>query len=468
MTRILAASLQAIAAVAVISGTAQAEGVFEEDFQALLEVGKHAEAADMARAELAKNAGDGAAQFALGSAQFLGAVGNLMQGLHRYGLRSEERIGNFAGMIQMPFLRLPVPDNDAPEPVSYEALNALLANFVDDLAIAEATLSGVGDASFTLMLDLDRIGFDVDADGAVQDGEGLISVLTAVAGMPPPRRAPGGFTVGFDQSDAPWLGGYSHLLSAMAEFPLAYDWSRAYELTFHNLFNGIETESAEIAVEENRLLDLLMTADQSATPPQWDSNLSARENSRRKREWRESPEGKSWEARWDAEMALEYGAIADLVAFMHLFDWPVVQPDRMRSARQHLLSMVALSRENWRRIRAETDDDHEWVPGPHQTNVINRMRVDGVRLEAWMMFLDEFQAVLEGRKLLPHWRFGGNRGVNLRRVFDEPAAMDPVLIAQGVAVLPFLEEGEIADSQTFLTIMEMLDGGLLAYFIWFN
>jgi hypothetical protein len=84
------------------------------------------------------------------------------------------------------------------------------------------------------------------------------------------------------------------------------------------------------------------------------------------------------------------------------------------------------------------------------------------------MFLDEFEAVLEGRRLIPHWRVAAGRGINLRRMFDEPGTFDPWLIAQGSAILPYLEDGETVSPETAFTILMLTEGGLLGYFVWFN
>ena len=100
-----------------------------------------------------------------------------------------------------------------------------------------------------------------------------------------------------------------------------------------------------------------------------------------------------------------FAAIADLVAFIHLFHWPVVEPERMKSVLAHLEAIPPLSRENWRRILAETDSGKEWIPNPRQTGMLPGVTVTQEQIDGWMLFLDEFEALLKGEKLLPHWRF---------------------------------------------------------------
>ena len=64
------------------------------------------------------------------------------------------------------------------------------------------------------------------------------------------------------------------------------------------------------------------------------------------------------------------------------------------------------------------------------------------QIDGWMLLLDEFEALLKGEKLLPHWRF--DKGINLRRIFLEPTTFDVVLLIQGSAAIPYLEDGELS------------------------
>ena len=128
--------------------------------------------------------------------------------------------------------------------------------------------------------------------------------------------------------------------------------------------------------------------------------------------------------------------------------------------------MVALSRKNWELILAETDDRNEWVPSPRQTPALGGLRVPEERVKAWQGFLDEFDALLQGKKLIPHYRF--DKGINLRRFFLEPTAFDPILLIQGSAAVPYLENGEMTSQETWRQIMDLFDGNFFTYFIWFN
>jgi hypothetical protein len=161
-----------------------------------------------------------------------------------------------------------------------------------------------------------------------------------------------------------------------------------------------------------------------------------------------------------------YPTFADLIAFIHLLHWPVVVPERMQSVLAHLEAIPPLSRENWTRIQAETDNSKEWLPNPRQTGFLPGVTVTQEQIDGWMLLLDEVEALLKGEKLLPHWRF--DNGINLRRLFLEPTTFDVVLLFQGSAALPYLEEGELSTGVTWQRIGGLIGGNFIGYAIWFN
>jgi hypothetical protein len=85
-----------------------------------------------------------------------------------------------------------------------------------------------------------------------------------------------------------------------------------------------------------------------------------------------------------------------------------------------------------------------------------------------MNFLDQAQGVVDGKLLIPHWRFPG-KGVNMRRMFEEPRTLDPVLFITGSDALPYIEDGPLAPGSTMQTGKALIfGGGLLVYFLWLN
>src|SRR5262249_32617617 len=137
--------------------------------------------------------------------------------------------------------------------------------------------------------------------------------------------------------------------------------------------------------------------------------------------------------------------------------FPVREPVRLRSALEHLEAVIALSRETWAFILAETDDDHEWLPNPKQHGVLG-VNVRREMIDAWKEFLDEAEEILAGKKLVPHWRVTDGRGINLRRVLTEPRTLDVVLWIQGSAVAPYLERGPVTRDATWDRIYRVFGG----------
>jgi hypothetical protein len=128
---------------------------------------------------------------------------------------------------------------------------------------------------------------------------------------------------------------------------------------------------------------------------------------------------------------------------------------------------------------AETDDDDEWLPNPQQHGRLE-IPVTQSMIDSWRGVLAEMEEILEGRKLVPFWRdyvrvLGPGqpipetgRGVNLRRVFHEPADFDLVLTLQGTAVVPYLEEGPLSRPETWNNLLRVFRGQFFGFAMWFN
>lgn len=328
-----------------------------------------------------QDAGDDNARFGLAGLQFLRAVERLAQGLHRHGLEAPR-----SGFL--PILRLPVPRNPRPAPLTYDGFRAILQGFVDDLGRAEATLAPIAADRVKLPLDLARIRLDVNGDGTVGDDELLWMILAGIDARAAGTR-PDSIMVAFDLGDAHWLKGYTHLLRAIGEFWLAHDFRAMFDQTFQLFFPRAGLPFA---------------------PPR-------------------PPPGPD-------PMASEYPNIADLIAFVHLWNWPVVEPERLVRVHAHLKAMAEQSRKSWAAILAETDDDREWIPNPRQTNRFPGLPVTQERVDSWLRVMAELDAVLDGRRLVPHWRFA--KGINLRKAILEHRNFDPVMWITGTGVVPFL------------------------------
>ena len=295
---------------------------------------------------------DNEAKFALGLARFARAVERYGQAQHRFGLQPPRN-------LTVPFLRFPVPLNPAPEELTYEKQRATLQAFLDDLKLAEAELAkvrqvGLKDSEVKIVLDLNKVQFDLAGDGKPNDAKSLGAIirgLRMVQGAQPPASEP--FEVAFDNADALWLQGYCNLLSALLETLLAYDWHVAFEHAAGSFYPRASPAP-------------LLGARQSAGAAQND-------------------------------FGGERGQFADALALLHDVNWPLADAARLARAHGHFKKVIALSRDTWKAILAETDDDREWIPGPRQKNAaFTALPVGQEQVEGWLTTLDAFEAALDG------------------------------------------------------------------------
>jgi hypothetical protein len=357
-------------------------------------------------------------RFALGGVLFVRAVERFGQSLHRHGFQTPRT-------MFLPMSGLPLPTNMRPEPLTYEGFRAILARLVDDLDAAQAELARIGEAPVKLTVDIARIRLDLDDNGVGDDRERLSVVVDGLAraarrrDLTAPGRAGGdSLPAGFDLADVYWLRGYANLVAVSAEFFLAYDFRTTFDATFHLFFPRAGLPFGRLVTEPTL------------------------------------PIGGG-----------EWGSILDAVAFIHLVRWDVAEPRRLASIHARLKSVIALNRKTWAAIRAETDDDNEWLPGPHQKGVLD-MPVTEEMIDSWLAMLDELEAVLDGHKLTPHMRF--NRGINIKKVLTEPRPFDLVLWITGHGALPFLEDGPVMDTRTWARASLAFRGQFMSYAFWFN
>lgn len=382
-----------------------------------LQGGQLADAQRVLSDHLSSNSDDDLARFQLGTVQLLQAIQQLAQDGSRYGTL------NRAMMI--PFVRVSAFDStgEEPEQVQYEDLRQMIARFQKSVARAEETLQSITSTDLYWPLDMNRVSLDLNGDGEYKANERLENLFRLVAGRGA-AALPGPIKVGFDSADVYWLRGYCHVLMALADMTLAYDHQRLFELTAHVFFADPDTKFVR-----SRDPELL--------------------NSQRQRRgfWEDLP---------------------DLIAAIHLCDFKLREPRRLADAREHLLTMVELSRENWKLISQETDDRNELIPNPNQKSIIPGLSVDPERLEAWHDFLEEAEAILEGEKLLPFWRSGFEEGLNLKLVFTDPRDFDLILWVQGTAALPYLEPGEQTDPAIWQEFQRIFRGNFLGFALWVN
>lgn len=221
---------------------------------------------------------------------------------------------------------------------------------------------------------------------------------TRITGIRATEQTAKAFTINFDAGDVAWLRGYCNLLAAIGETVLAYDERQLFEATAHLMFTKPQTPYPFLANGRKVF--------------QYGDNLD----------------------------------LVDVVAFFHLINFPVLEPQRLTTALQHLQTTLALSRDSWRLIVAEKDNDREWLPNPKQKGVIPNAVVTQAMIDSWPSFVGESEELLAGKKLVPFWRSREVRGINLNKVFTQPRNLDLVLWVQGTAPAPYLELGKQTDA----------------------
>jgi hypothetical protein len=370
-------------------------------------------AIDTLTAQLKENSLDDQKRFALGMAQSLHAVETLSASLYAHGMRAPKGLGD-----EVPIFNIPVPENPDPKETTIEDVDAMIGQFVADLQTAQKTLAMVQDPNFKLPV---RIGMiQLDLNGAAEGGQTHLWEIGALTELASTKDQAETFEVHFDLGDARWLEGYTHLLCAIGEMYLAYDKHELFDATGHLFFAKPKSAGAQLG----------------DFPKDWD---------------------------------VDGTDIVDVIAFIHCLHLPVKDPAKMAAAREDLLAMIADSRASWAAILKETDDDHEWLPNPNQTNIITNVKVTQEVVDKWLAFLNDCEDALNGKKLIPFWRSKEDgTGINLKRVFTEPRLFDLVMWVQGTAALPYLEKGELTTGANMEELDQMLEGDLFLFSIWVN
>jgi hypothetical protein len=357
--------------------------------------------------------------YADGVLKFNQAVETLGQSLYRYGLEAPQT--RDLAMI-LPVMRMPVPTNPNPEKIDYQAFRKILETLVIDLDASEAALASAGEVEAKLNVNLTTIGYDFNLDGKRTPDETLPAILTGMLG---PNVTPSSdFSVKFDTADIYWLRGYGRFISGFAQFLLAHDFEDTFNKTFQIYF-----PRSGLAVGEK------LRANRSSAGI-----------------YIGSPEGE--------------GTIADAIAFIHLINWPTVEAARLDDARKRWSEMADLSPKSWAAARKETDNDREWLPNAKQTQAITGSVNSDETINAWLAVMTEFKEILDGKKLMPHWRF--DKGLNMKRFFTESKSFDLVLMITGTDAVQYAEDGPVSTSARWNELMSAFQGNFLGYAVWYN
>ena len=385
--------------------------------------GKLAEGLTTFEERVKRDPQDQEAKFSLGILKFLKAVEGLAADQYRFGLGSGIR-----QQLNVPLFR-EILENPNPAKVRYQDVREMLLRFEKGLAEAEKTLATVDTSNVKLEFRPGLIQLDLNGDGQATEEESFWK-LASQADRGLAREDAAKFVIQADGGDVHWLRGYCHFLMAFVDFTTAHDYRELFERCGHLFYPDVDTPHTWIKGEPR--------------PSDFFS----------------------------------FPNFADLVAAIHLINFEVIEPGRMQAAHHHLLVMIEQSRESWKRIEAETDDDAEWIPNPKQMNTAVRLPVTVNRevITGWHNVLDEVEALLTGKKLVPFWRgdvkvaeaTGHGLGVNLKKVFLEPKRFDLVMWVSGTGAQPYLQEGEISTAETWNRLTRVFQGEFFGFAIWFN
>jgi hypothetical protein len=403
------------------------------DLDKFLSQGKFQESIDHFERITAANPEDHQARLAQGLSHFFLSLQHLGNSNYRYAL-----INNSLAS-RLPIARLPIPDNPTPVELSYTTLREIIENFHDDLETAEVTLAKVDTSQVRLDFYLGKVRFDFNNDSRLDSEESLWCVAqtinrNAFGQSEITERLGNNFLIGVDGADVHWLRGYANLLMFMCDCLLAYDqeelFLRCGQLLFPKITSPYRTS------KQSRSIDPF------------------------------APE-----------------PIMDLIAAIHLMDFKVRAPERLKSAHGHLLAMVRESRLCWKCAVTEEDNHFEWIPNPKQTGILS-VKVSQEIITGWLNVLDEMEKLLNGEKLIPYWReysraylnlSGENAqvpskglGINLKKVFHEPRDFSLILAIQGTGVEPFLEEGDLSTPEAWQRMTNIFRGNFIGFAIWFN
>ncbi|MFN4157732.1 MAG: hypothetical protein ACK4GO_04930 [Gemmobacter sp.] len=348
--------------------------------------------------------------FALAGVRFLGGVEDALQLRWQTGLRAD--------WTELPLLRLPIPENPSARAFRPDDITDLFTGVEARMDSARAALARLGPQDFALEIALSDLWFDINANGTRDRGE----EMTAVAGLTMAGAARGAIdmpadpVIRFDTADAAWLAAYTHFLSAFVNLALAFDPAPAVE---------------RVQASARALKDL----------------------------WGDTPPPNA--------LDMIFGRQVDRAAIILFSIASPPKPALTKAAHGHLTRMIAENRRFWSLVEAETDNDREWVPNDRQTSGLGLRMPPGTGAR-WQAVLADAEGLLEGRLLMPHWRMGAEAGINLRRMFEDPPAVDLITWVQGEGLLPYAEKGTRVTPESWQDFEAMVQGDAFLFAVIFN
>lgn len=347
--------------------------------------------------------------FALAGLHFLGGVEQALQLRWKTGVKAD--------WSELPILRLPIPENPDAIPFQAADFTALIRNLDADMEASRAALAQLGDKPFALPVRMADLWFDINANGTREPGENLADVTgMALGGGRMFGVAVEDPVITFDTADAAWLSAYTHFLSGFASTALAYDPEPAIQRV-------IDSSAAIYALW-------------GTTPPR-------------------------------NAMDMMFGRQVDRAAMVLIALSKTPDKTLAQDAHGHFLAMIAENRRFWSLLALETDNTGEWVPNDTQVSGIG-LNVPPGTGQRWQAVLADAEKALKGELLIPHWRFGAEAGINLKKAFETPPAVDLITWIQGEGLLPYAEKGPLMSGQAWRDFSDIVQGDAMLFAVFLN
>jgi hypothetical protein len=452
--------------------------------------------------------------FERGALMVLRAVERAAQTAFRHGL------GNPVGGLPLNGFMPRRGPTRATEPARPDTLASLTATLLADLEAARAVLA-TGDKPFDL--DLTALWLDVDGDGRRGAREGAAETLTPMLmGRRAARNAPASLVVRFDAADRDWLVAYTHMVAGAGNLMLAFDPTPVlrdlasqsalldslpvvpeyYDLDalrarlpvleaqvkeFGDRLQSLSTTLKPLQDRRRNLTAQLRAKPSPANKPALDDERAALDaeiaeltsEEQRLRRARRATTDEAQATRRLLQMPQDRDrAPGDTIA--GLIREPVTalyvaltalrqQPDvaRVHAARDHWLAMITANRRFWAGVEAETDNDREWIPNDRQQSALPVTLEPGTGA-TWLRVLDEAEAVLQGRLLLPHPLLPEGVGIDLSSWLETPGPIDLAAWVQGVGAMPHAARGPRISAVSWRRFTALSQGRAGALALWFN
>lgn len=140
---------------------------------------------------------------------------------------------------------------------------------------------------------------------------------------------------------------------------------------------------------------------------------------------------------------------------------------RLGRFRLNVIAICELNRETWRYIRAETDNDYEWLPSSEQKSVLG-LPIREEMVDSWLDAVTEVESLFKGEKIIPVDFLGKEgKGLNIAVFLDDP----PYMVEGDIKSLPdkYWIKNPPCDIAKFIRVLSAFDNPLrMGYLFWMN